>query len=399
MGRESLERLWRTVKNSSISLPFGVLDVAAGFLVTNILYLLSENPILLTIYPMLLTGRGIINGILSGNISTLLHTGVVKPSIRGNTGEFYNLLSSIFLLSIFTGIYIGFLAVIPNTIFGYVNIRGLILGVSTAFHTVLISVYINMPITLYLASKSFKSALDPDIIVYPIMSTLADLLLSLIYVSVSLFVYYIYLLQPTLIFILSIVIGLPSLIHLYRYGLGIFGRDLIRESIVVILVLVGLSTLTGGILSGLMDRIIENPLILIIYPAFATLMGDIGAIIGSIATTRIQIGDIEPRLGEVYRLFPEIAGVEAVALIMITVSNILAYTLARPGLDRFIITLSGFYIANIMLLPILILLSISSAFITFRRGLNPDNFVIPVETTIMDFLTAGAIITILNIIS
>ncbi len=391
------ERLRRTVRNSSISLPFGTLDVIAGFLVSNILYLLSQTPILLTIYPMLLTGRGIINGILSGNISTLLHIGVVKTGLRGNTEEFYNLISSIFLLSIITGIYIGFLAILPNVFLGGLSTRDMVIGFLTAFYTILVSVYINMPITIYLASKSFESALDPDIVVYPIMSTLADLLLSLIYVSISLTIFYLYLQNTFILIITTILTVIPASIHLTYHRLGRFGGRIFREATPVIAILVGLSTFTGGILTGLLERLIENPLILIVYPAFATLMGDVGAIIGSITTTRIQLGELDIKFRETAKLLPEILGVESIALIMITISNLMAGILTKTQIGVFYETLINFYIANLILLPPLLIISISAAFLTFRRGLNPDNFVIPVETTIMDILTAAILLLILNI--
>ena len=80
-------------------------------------------PWVILIYPLLLTVRGDINGILTGKLGTALHLGTILPTWRKNTNRFVQLVGLIFLLSFYDSILVGLVA---STV-------GLLLGISISF--------------------------------------------------------------------------------------------------------------------------------------------------------------------------------------------------------------------------------------------------------------------------
>ena len=397
MREEYIGRIWDTLRNTTISLPVGILDIFAGYLVANMLPIISISPILLTIYPMILTARGNINGVLSGNISTLLHLGYIRPGLRENTEQFYTLLSGIFTISILAGTYISLLASIPIYILGRLDPIQFLIGLTTTYATILISIYLNIPLTVYIASKSFEAAYDPDMVVYPIMSTLADILVTLVYAATAVIVTSILIKNPILPAISILVLSAPALIYIARHRPKGFGYEVFRESTPVIAILIVVSTFTGGLLTGLLEGFIENPIVLVIYPAFATLMGDVGAILASISTTKLRLGDLEASYRSISELTPEYIGIGLTASAMIFASTGLAYILTGGAPITFLYALGRFYLAYLILIPIIIFLTTTIAITSFRRGYNPDNIAIPIETTLMDLLTAALIYIIIKL--
>jgi mgtE-like transporter len=141
-------------------------------------------PWILAIFPLVLTVRGDISGVLSGKVGTMLHTDEIRPQLRGNTRVFHSLLSSILVLTFVDTIGVGLLSFVFNIGLQQTSLQHLVYFVVIPTLTCVLSVMIAIPITLFVAIKAFKSGLNPDIIVYPIMSTTNDVLISVIYVAI-----------------------------------------------------------------------------------------------------------------------------------------------------------------------------------------------------------------------
>jgi cation transporter-like permease len=56
-------------------------------------------------------------------------------------------------------------------------------------------------------------------------------------------------------------------------------------------------------------------------------------------------------------------------------------------------------LTNLIAVPLIILISFSTAIVTRKRGLDPDNFIIPIETSISDGLTTIALLVALTLIT
>jgi len=383
-------RIWTTIKNTSVALPISILDIFSGYIVFQILYLIEDIPQLLIIYPMILTARGGLNGILTGNISTGLHLGTIKPSFRNNTEEFHTLVTSILLLSIYTGIYIGFISNL-NLFKSEISALDTPLVLLTSLNTVVLTAYISIPIAMYIAGKAFYSALDPDMILYPMTSTISDLLSSLIFTLISLGIYLLLYSYPYIVIILTVSALLPTAFVAMKYGFTEIGKDILKETFPLLTVLATISWITGNVLALLMEDIILYPMILVVFPAFATLMGDVGSIIGSITTTKLYLGELKPRINNIIELAPEILGLEIVNIAVLSIATGLSAYLTMASIPTLISIYFRLFLAQIIIMVLLCIITVGVAFITFKNGLNADNFVIPIETSSMDLLTISII--------
>lgn len=380
------ERIRNTLRDSSIALSTAILDIFAGYIVTYMLTLITATPHLLIIYPMLLTGRGNLGGVLTGNISTKLHLGTLKPTLKLDNLEFYSMFAAITLLSIYVGLYIGLIPII-NIFTIETTIKDIMLIVSSALNTMVIATYLGTPLTAYIVFKSFQYGLDPDIIGYPVKSTILDIFVGLTFTLTSIGMYLLVSTYPMLLIPATLTILFPALILTLKYGLSEDSKNMIRESIPLITILIFVSWGTGNILSTLHDVIVRLPVILVIFPAFATLMGDMGSIIGSMTTTRLYLGEIKPRIVDILKLAPEILAIELVSILVLIIATALSAILTFTPIPILTTIFFKILVAQLIMATVLIFLPTFIAFITFKRGLNADNFVIPVETTFMDLLT------------
>jgi cation transporter-like permease len=56
------------------------------------------------------------------------------------------------------------------------------------------------------------------------------------------------------------------------------------------------------------------------------------------------------------------------------------------------------WVSNIIAVIGIVILSYGVAIITFKKGLNPENFVIPVETSVATIITSAALLIALQLI-
>ncbi len=116
------------------------------------------------------------------------------------------------------------------------------------------------------------------------------------------------------------------------------------------------------------------------------MLGNIGSIVGSVTTTSLALGYVSSFREEVRGSLGRILRVEAVAALMHVVLGVVSYLIARPAFPGasppFLVgvalasNLSTFLVISVFVLVV--------AFFAFKRGLNPDNMVIPAITSTSD---------------
>jgi mgtE-like transporter len=133
-----------------------------------------------------------------------------------------------------------------------------------------------------------------------------------------------------------------------------------------------------------------------IYSALIDTVGDVGSIIGSTATTKMALGVMETRFSAITTHWLEIGSAWTASIIMFflyTLTSGMVYGLWRfPGL------LMEALETNLLVVPIIICISFLTAIVTRRRGLDPDNFIIPIETSISDGLTTIGLLVAITLI-
>jgi cation transporter-like permease len=77
------------------------------------------------------------------------------------------------------------------------------------------------------------------------------------------------------------------------------------------------------------------------------------------------------------------------------------YTLTSSavyGIGKFPSLLGEAWMTNLIVVPIIIVISFLTAIVTRKRGLDPDNFIIPIETSISDGLTTIGLLIALTLL-
>jgi mgtE-like transporter len=400
MGGEAKQlSLTKTTGQSLLSLAFDLGGIIAGLTVAASLGLFLREPWIIVLYPGVISLRGVIGGLFAGRLSTGLHLGTIPASLSGsNTKRFYLLWGSIIVLTFESSLLLGLVAVFFRMVSGSaLNILNVLTIFGTLFATMGLSILVISPLTIAIAFSSFKKGLDPDIIVYPIESTMADILVTICYFTVLNL-----LLSGT-----GLIIVILVCIVFTGFVLGIFYRSrgeteflrTLKESFYMIVVVAIMVNITGYVLSTISEFVGQKPKIYVVYPAIIDTMGDVGAIVGSTATTKLALGSLDSSVRSIrnHRIQIAAAWIASAAMFMIYA---LISSLYRPpssvleALTFLFLLLATNFFAGI----IIIFISFSVAILTFQKGLDPDNFVIPLESSLADAITTVSLFIMLSII-
>ena len=174
-------------------------------------------------------------------------------------------------------------------------------------------------------------------------------------------------------------------------------RTIVRQSTPVLFVCSILGVVAGGIFNGSLTTLLTNTSLLTLVPLFSGESGSLVSILGARISSSLHSGLIEPILrpkkNTLYNfLLCIILGIVVYPLIGV-LSDISSYLIGGTGmgLDKIIeiSTASGF-----ILLPLMMMIVFYVSTISYRRGLDPDNIVIPITTSITDSISSLILITI-----
>lgn len=387
------------VRQALIALAFDLGGLLAGRIALIFLPLLQSAPWVLALFPPLLSVRGSIGGILSGKLSTMLHSGEAEPRLIGNTRQFYSLIRAIFVLTFADAVVIGALAFLINLLFDAAVVHQISFFVVVPPLTCLISMTVVIPMVSLVGIITFKRGLDPDVILYPVMSTVDDVVVTVCYVAVvNLALTGIAL---STMYIAVLLLGGLFIVILARYrGEAVFKRTLTEGAPIVLL-----STLLGifgGIgLASLREEIERRPSVLILYPALIDTLGDIGAILGSMETTKLALGYSRSFRETFKETVIDLLSVEIAGAVMHVVFGLVAFLVARTtGFSPALLLLVAIaLISNLVSFLFISVFSLAIATQTFKHGLDPDNFTIPLVTSVSDVGATLALMAALRILA
>ena len=375
-GEEEAERKFRVFTESFFSLSFDLGGLIAGSLIGYYATLIFLKSWAIAIYPIVLTGRGALNGVLAGRLSTGLHVELIKPSLTKNTRYYYAVASSLLSLSLIVSFIMSTMAFIVTGAL----LSELPLIFSTCITAQAITMLLTVPATSMIGFIAFKRGLDPDAILYPISSTLADIWATISYL-IALYMAFWLPAGRTIIYVTGIITIILAGILAYIFRAQSEYWRTLREASLTIIAVTLVATVSGYSLSHIKSKLEALPEVLIIYPALIDTLGDSVAIFGSISTTKLFIGTLESRFSHLTRQIKDLAQLWLSSTIYYIVYGFIAY-LPRRNFFSFLLPLASFN----LIFPVMIAISFLVAILTFKRGLDPDNFVIPLETALTDTL-------------
>lgn len=251
------------------------------------------------------------------------------------------------------------------------------------------------PLTFWVSVASYRRGLDPDVLVYPVISTVADLIITALYIGVL----YVVLLAPG---VSLYVLGAVNVVFVAAVALSVrrIYRDpefvrTVREFMMTLVIVTLIVNVTGTALNRIMEVIGKRPEVFMIYPALIDTVGDVGSIIGSTATTKMALGVMATEFTAIATHWVEVGSAWLASIIMFVF-----YTLTSSavyGIGLFPGLLANAWMCNLLVVPLIIVISFSTAIVTRKRGLDPDNFIIPIETSISDGLTTIGLLLALTL--
>jgi len=392
-GALSGKKLKANLGQSLFSLSFDLLGLLTGALF--VLYLsIDEAPWIIALFPGILSVRGAVGGIFSGHLGTGLHLGTFKPVFTKNTKEFGALLRVIITLALVSGVSVGAGTWVFGVFLWDAAIVDLFPLLAVIISTMFLSVLFVSPLTMLFSVLSFRRGLDPDVVVYPITSPVSDIINTCCYVlSLSLFFLFGSFGRYLILFIDIIFISWVIYITIRNVGEAKF-VETIREFIPTLLFVSLIVNVTGSLL----DRI-SGTRMQAVYPAIIATIGGVGSIIGSTATTKLALGLIKPSFSSLKEHINEIVGAWVASIIMFLVYATLSLFISGAiTLSELLIFAGQLLAANVFAVAVMVVVAYAVAILTFRRGLNPDNFVIPIESSLADTVTTAAVLLALALI-
>lgn len=383
-----------TINQSLIALLICAIgDLCAGIILGNMTFFIKTYPGILILIPGAIGMRGNIFGSFASRISTNLHIGTLEPEFKRSDILNINLASS-FILTMVLSLYLAIFAKIISMIFGLKSIS-LMDFILISLVAGIISSLIMLTLTVFISIKSYKGGWDPDNITTPLVAAFGDLLtlpciiaslLILELMNLNLFI-------KNIIFVILII----SVIILFIYGLytNKYVKTILKQSTPTLILCSFLGIFAGTVLDSFASTLLNNPTILTLVPLFSGESGNLVSILGARLSSALHAGLIEAefKFNEAVRnnfiiiillcliVYPFIA-------ILADITSMLLNIEAFSILHLILISL----ISGLVLIPIMIIIVFVIGIYSFKKGLDPDNVIIPISTSLTDALSNSLLI-------
>jgi len=385
---KSFERMF---KETLLAYSFDIAGLVAGFLIAYQLNVFKMSPWALALYPALISTR-VINGLLSGRLGTALHLGTIYPRFSGNTKSFYKLIHAIIVLTLVTSLTVSLISLFFGSFLWGITFVDFSAIVSVVISTLAIGLIFSL-VTIKFAFISFTRGLDPDIVVYPIISVAASIFITIAYVGVLNLFFFL----PFLGRVAIVAIAFTHVILVF-YLLAEDKEEpeflkTIKESLVMLMFVALILTLTGTVFKGI-ARVAENRReIYTIYPALINMVSNVGSVVGSTANTKLALGLLKPSFTSIKNHGRNIGSVWVASFLIFTVLALISLFINHVFLLSSVLNfMFVIWLSYVIAFIGIVIVSYGVSIITFRRGLNPENFVIPIETSFATIITSTALL-------
>lgn len=372
-------------------------DLAAGLALGFMTGTLERLPGLIVLVPAAIGMRGNIFGALGSRLGTAIHTGEFDGALEKRNLAGQNMMAA-GALTLYVSIALALLAKETARVFGVETIP------FTHYLTVsviggVVSSTVILAITLAVATLSVKRNWDMDNVAAPIVTAAGDLI-TLPSLWLTTFLLPVDRL-PEVVTALSLGAALWITAKLLRrHELRIY-RRIVRSSL-FILIIAGLVDVVAGLtIERRLEHFLTLPGLLVLIPPFLEDAGALGGILSARLASKLHLGSIPARAVPGLNswediLLTYILGIPVFFFVGISGTLVAhAVGLATPGIVA-MIALS--MLAGAIATTGAVFVAYYTAVISFRFGLDPDNYGIPVVTSSMDLVGAIALIVSMMIL-
>ena len=113
----------------------------------------------------------------------------------------------------------------------------------------------------------------------------------------------------------------------------------------------------------------------------------------------LALGTLNPSFASIRQHSTQIGGAWTASLAMFTLYSIISSLMQGVPMLKLLRFTAILHATNILAASCMILIAYAVGILTYRRGWDPDNFVIPIESSLADTITTISLFTVLNVIS
>jgi mgtE-like transporter len=361
-------------------------ELVAGIVLAGIAGILDELVGLAVLIPAAIGMRGAIFGAMGSRLSTSIQMGLFRFDLR--RGVLAENFQAAVVLSLVSGVFLAFLAraacEILNvrtelSVFDYVvisTVGGIIAGA------------LLLGITILVARLSVARGWDMDNIASPMLTAAGDIL-TLPALVLATYLIGIPVFSTILAAVLILVAAVAAYLGLRRGVVNL--RRILAESF-PILALTGAVTILVGV--ALQDREEQFTTLLalsILLPAFLQEGGALGGILSSRLSSKVHLGLIAPRGVPQLTAFRDFTltyiFAAGVYVFIGGASHLLAVALFPPGASPGFLAMIGISaLAGLIATTAAVLAAYYGSTVSYRLGLDPDTYGIPIITAAVDLL-------------
>lgn len=375
-----------TLRQSYVALLISVLAASlAGFLLGRFDEFLLLLPGLIIMVPGAVGMRGNIFSTLGSRLGTSMHLGLVDGLDLGNEHVRENIHAPL-LLTLVLSVVLGFYAKAFADFSGAGSV-GVSQFVVISIVAGVLSGVIMLALTFAVSFASFSRGLDPDNVTSPLIAAAGDLVtLPCLFVGAFLVLRNPEYVPTAFYFILFVFVA--CLFYCRRWCSCSVHR-IFRQTASVMVFSSFLSSLAGAVLHKNAGMLFASPAVLVIVPAFLGCGGNIGGILSARLSTKLHLGLIDPALSAGNEVVKEFFVSMFLAVLVFPFVGLAGHFFTglvggvSPGVYGMVVlsTLSGLALTLVVTVMAFIL-----SIMSYARGWNPDNVLMPLVSSSTDFL-------------
>lgn len=366
-------------------------SLLAGIVLGSITDTLEELPGLLVLIPPVLALRGNIGGTLASRLGTAIHAGTYRRSLSLDSLLGQNLAAA-FAASLSLSFAYALLAWMATVAFGVRRAMGVDDFVVISVVGGTIASVIVTAITVRIANASAHRGWDLDNVAAPVVTAAGDLV-TIPSLWIAAHLANVDVVTPAAAATCSAAAVLVTVASLRTRREML--RGIVRESLAVHVFGGVISVAAGVAIEQRLGALVAFPAVLILIPPFLAMSGAIGGIFSSRVATKLHLGLVEPARFRLLAVSEDLVLAAALALPMFLALGVAADVVAAVaglGSPGSVEMIEVALIAGALAAVAAAIVGYVGTVTSYRLGLDPDNFAIPVVTSALDLLGAVAII-------
>jgi mgtE-like transporter len=378
--KESLRQGFAALFVSSVG------ELVAGIVLAGIAGTLEELVGLAVLIPAAIGMRGAIFGAMGSRLSTSIQTGLFSFSLR--RGVLAENVQAAAVLSLVSGVFLAFLARYLSDILGVATELSVVDYIVISTVGGIIAGALLLVITVFVARTSVARGWDMDNIAAPMLTaagdilTLPSLVLAAYFIDIPVF-------SGSLALVL-VVVAVAVTVLGFRLGTQNLGR-ILAESLPILSITGTVTILVGVALEERSEQFTTLLALSVLLPAFLQEGGALGGILSSRLSSKIHLGLLAPRGLPPMAAFRDFVLIYTFAtgvyLFIGAASHVLAVALFPDGSSPGLLAMMGIStLAGLIATTAAVLAAYYGSVASYRLGLDPDTYGIPIITAAVDLL-------------